>query len=290
MSAGRVVAGEALACGASLLFNASVALQALEARAEAPEHGLQPSLLGRLLARSRWVLAIALGALGWPMQAASLLLIPLAAAQPALAIGLVLLLVVGTRWLGEPVRRRDVLAVVAVVAGVAGTGAAAGEREGGHAHALALGLLLGVLTLASLAPYARRRREIAGRDVMVSAGLAYGVSGIALKLAMDRISDGNWVLALAWGLLVALGALVALLSQTTALQHRPAANVAGVVLGLEVAIPVLASPLLGHSWIESAATAAGMLVSLAVLLLGVVTLGLAPAVTAVLRRSESPGR
>ena len=56
--------GIAAAVVASLLYNASIALQALEARKEPQEHGLRPSLLGRLLRNRRWLGATALGLAG----------------------------------------------------------------------------------------------------------------------------------------------------------------------------------------------------------------------------------
>ena len=70
--------GIAAAVIASLLYNASIALQALEARQVPHEHGLRPSLLGRLLRNRRWLGATALGLLGWPFEIAALLLAPLA--------------------------------------------------------------------------------------------------------------------------------------------------------------------------------------------------------------------
>ncbi|HET7508851.1 MAG TPA: hypothetical protein VFJ65_01240, partial [Solirubrobacterales bacterium] len=87
--------GIASAVVASLLYNASIALQALEARGVPQEHGLRPSLLGRLLRNRRWLGATGLGLLGWPFEIAALLLAPLTLVQPCLASGLVLLL-----WLG----------------------------------------------------------------------------------------------------------------------------------------------------------------------------------------------
>jgi hypothetical protein len=57
--------GIAAAVGASCLYNASIAMQALEAREVPAEHALRPSLLGRLLRNRRWLLATGLGLLGW---------------------------------------------------------------------------------------------------------------------------------------------------------------------------------------------------------------------------------
>src|SRR3989442_9852670 len=112
--------GFACACIASILFDLGVALQALEARSVSHHHSLRPSLLGRLVARPRWVFATLLAGAGWPFHIAALLLAPLTVVQPALASGLLLLLVLGDRMLSERVGRLEVGAVPAIVVGVAG--------------------------------------------------------------------------------------------------------------------------------------------------------------------------
>src|SRR5665811_1327699 len=83
-----VALGIASAVGASLLYNTSIALQALEARQVSHDHSLRPSLLGRLARNRRWLGATALGLVGWPLEIAALLLAPLTVVQPCLASGL----------------------------------------------------------------------------------------------------------------------------------------------------------------------------------------------------------
>ena len=92
-----IVLGVVAACTASVMYNLGVALQALEARVMPAAQGLRPSLIGDLAHRPRWLAGTALGVVGWPLQAAALLLAPLTVVQPALAFGLVLLLVLGAR-------------------------------------------------------------------------------------------------------------------------------------------------------------------------------------------------
>src|ERR1700753_3211808 len=99
--------GIVAAIGASLLYNASIALQALEAREVPGEHSLRVSLIGRLVRNRRWLGATALGFLGWPLEIVALLLAPLTVVQPCLASGLVLLLFLGVTRLGETPRRRE---------------------------------------------------------------------------------------------------------------------------------------------------------------------------------------
>jgi len=58
--------GIAAAVGASVLYNTSIALQALEVRDVSHEHSLRPSLIGKLLRNRRWLGATALGLVGTP--------------------------------------------------------------------------------------------------------------------------------------------------------------------------------------------------------------------------------
>ncbi|MCW3004918.1 MAG: hypothetical protein JWQ20_4216, partial [Conexibacter sp.] len=107
MAQGHVLAGIAAAAVAATCFDGAVLLQAREARDVDAEHALRLSLLRRLMARPRWVLGTALAVCGWPLQLVALSLAPITVVQPTLALGLVVLLVGGSRVLGERVDARD---------------------------------------------------------------------------------------------------------------------------------------------------------------------------------------
>src|SRR5919204_3548687 len=115
--------GLLLALGASALFNVAVAVQALDARVLPQELSLRLELLRRLVRRRRWRIGMLLAILGWPLHAAALGLAPLTAVQPALAAGLLILLVVASRTLGERGGAREGVAVLLIVAGGGGGGA-----------------------------------------------------------------------------------------------------------------------------------------------------------------------
>src|SRR5918911_1534801 len=127
-----VVAGVALAALASVLFNLAIVIQAQEAREVHREPGVHLSLLPRLLRRRRWLLGSALGLAAFPLQTIALLWAPLTAVQPADAAGLLVLLLLGSRTLHEHVGRREVIAVVAIVAGIVILTIAAPKREVTH--------------------------------------------------------------------------------------------------------------------------------------------------------------
>src|SRR5919197_4675799 len=110
--------GLAAAIVASVLFNVGVALQALDAREAPKEEGLRLTLLARLFRRKRWVVGFALGALGFPFEVLAFADAPFVVGQPALAVGLLLLLVLGVRVLHERVGRPEVVGVLAMLGGI----------------------------------------------------------------------------------------------------------------------------------------------------------------------------
>src|SRR4051794_37267586 len=124
--------GIAAAAVAAACFDAGLALQALDARELPKEHGLRPRLLARLVRRKRWVAGTGLAFGGWPFHLLALGLAPLSLVQPTLALGLVLLLYLGHRVLGERVGRTEMLAVAGVGGAVAGLAWAAPPETRPH--------------------------------------------------------------------------------------------------------------------------------------------------------------
>jgi drug/metabolite transporter (DMT)-like permease len=261
--------GIVAAVGASVLYNTSIALQALEARRVPRDHSLRLSLLGRLLRNRRWLGATALGLLGWPLEIAALLLAPLTVVQPCVAAGLILLLWLGATRLGEQPGWREGVAVAAIVAGVAGVGWAAPERSTDHAGTAAIALALALVAIPVLLPYALRRRpDGIGLLIVVGAGCGYAWTAIASKLLTDELAAGALLLALAWLATAAASEGLALLEEMSALQRRRATHVAPVMFAVQVAVPVLLAPLIfGESWHDTplggVALAAFMVVALA---------------------------
>ena len=287
-----VALGAGAACAASSFYNVGVALQAIEARVAPAHRGLRPSLVVGLARRPRWLAGTALGVLGWPLQAAALLHAPLTVVQPGLAFGLILLLVLGARALRERVSTRDVAAVLAIIAGV-GALAAVAPAESSH-HAGGWTLVAGLAALGALAaiPYARRdRRAVGGVAAALSAGAAFAWSGVSTKLVADAVNGHHWLPAIAWTIATGLASGLALLSEMSALQRRRATQVAPLVFVVQVALPVLAAPLLaGESWAHAPLGPAGILAGLVVVLGGAVVLSSAPAVRSLVDESSSADR
>ena len=219
---GVLALGIAAAVGASLLYNTSIALQALEAREVPGEHALRPSLLGRLVRNRRWLGATALGLLGWPLEIAALLLAPLTVVQPCLVSGLILLLWLGATKLGEAPGPREVVAVAAIVAGVAGVAWAAPERTTDHAGTGGDPARPGAWSRSrSRCPTCCGGGGAAiGFLAVLSAGCGYAWTAIASKLLTDELAAGALLVAAAWLATAIASEGLALLSEMSALQRR----------------------------------------------------------------------
>jgi hypothetical protein len=276
--------GIAAAVGASLLYNTSIALQALEARQVPGEHSLKPSLIGRLVRNRRWLGATALGLLGWPLEIAALLLAPLTVVQPCLVSGLILLLWLGATKLGEAPGRREGLAVAAIIAGVAGVAWAAPERTTDHADTASIVLALGLVAVPIALPYLLRGRGVAiGFLAVLSAGCGYAWTAIASKLLTDELAAGALLVAAAWLATAVASEGLALLSEMSALQKRPATHVAPVMFAVQVLVPVLLAPLIfGESWSTTPLDGIVLLLFMAVAVSGTVLLAGSRAVGAVI--------
>lgn len=283
-----IALGIVAAVGASLLYNTSIALQALEAREVPGEHSLRLSLLGRLVRNRRWLGATALGLAGWPLEIAALLLAPLTVVQPCVASGLILLLWLGATRLGEQPGRREAVAVAAIVAGVAGIGLTAPERSTDHAGAAAIATALVVVAIPVLLPFALRRRGGgAGFAMVLGAGCGYAWTAIASKLLTDELAVGAIAVAVAWLATAGASEGLALLNEMSALQRRAATHVAPVMFAVQVIVPVLLAPLIfGEAWGATPLGGALLVAFIALTIAGATLLAGSKAVGAVLESAR----
>ena len=283
-----VALGIVAAIAASALYNASIAFQALEARKVPGEHSLRPSLIGRLVRNKRWLGATALGLAGWPLEIVALLLAPLTVVQPCLASGLILLLWLGAKKLGEGPGQREWTAVAAIVVGVAGVAWAAPDRTTDHAGTGAIALALGLVAVPIAAPYALRgRAAVLGWLPVLSAGFGYAWTAIASKLLTDELAAGALLVAVAWLATAAASEGFALLSEMSALQRRPATHVAPVMFAVQVLVPVLLAPLIfGESWSSTPLGGVALVGFMAIAVSGTILLAGSRAVGAVIETAR----
>jgi drug/metabolite transporter (DMT)-like permease len=268
VSAGALLGGIALAAAAAACFDGAVALQAVEARA-VRERAVGVGLLRALLRRRRWLAATALAFAGWPLQVAALALAPLTVVQPALALGLVVLLALGTRLLHEPVRPRDLAAVVVMMIGLALLAYYAPPAHHVHAGAATLAVVLGALGLIALAPWVARA-SLPGSVLVVAAGCAYAASGFTTALLADGLEAGALAAVLGWALASAVAAGAGQVDEMAALQRVGAARVAAGAFAIQTVVPVIGAPALASEhWQHPVPIIAGLaLVTGAALVLG----------------------
>ena len=193
-------AGLLAALSAGVLFNVGSALQALDAREAPADEGLRLKLLARLARRRRWIAGLLLGGLGFVLQVLAFAGAPFVVVQPALAAGLVVLVAIGWRVLGERVTRGELAGVATIGVGIAllGWGAPAhNEALRSGASAIAIMAVLGLLAVA---PFALRGGRLdSAMLVIVASALGFGATNIATKLLSDDVAASHWILAAAWG-------------------------------------------------------------------------------------------
>jgi hypothetical protein len=245
---GELALGFVLALAAACCYETGYALQAVEARRAPAERALRPSLVAYLVRRPVWVGATALSLVGWPLQIAALTEAPLTLVQPTLALGLLLLLVLGVRILGEHVGTREIVAVTMIIASVGVFAWAAPRDTGDVERGPGLVVALSILIAVALLPYAialMRERRYPMLLLVASAGAADGLAAFVAKIVAQDASAGELLAVVLWAALVAAVVIVGLISESTALQSFAATRVAPTVLVMQIVIPVVLAPLVG---------------------------------------------
>ena len=108
---------------------------------------------------------------------------------------------------------------------------------------------------------------------MVSAGCGYAWTAIASKLLTDELAAGALLVAVAWLATAVASEGLALLSEMSALQQRPATHVAPVMFAVQVLVPVILAPLIfGESWSTTPLDGGALVAFMAVALAGTVLL------------------
>lgn len=258
----QVLAGMAAAAGAAVCFDGAVILQAQEARRVEPEHSLRLSLLARLARRPRWVAGTVLAVAGWPLQLLAYALAPVTVVQPCLALGLVLLLLVGGRTLREPIGPPQWAAAGAVVAGVVALGLSGVGHTERLPGAIAIAIAVAALAIVATAPFALGRHRLAAWPLIAAAGSAFALTALASKMLTVELAHSRPLAALGWAVLVGAAAAAGFLVDMTAMQRFEATRVAPATFVLEAALPVALAPLLfDEHW--SALVAVGLALVLA---------------------------
>jgi len=280
--------GLAAAVVASVLFNVGVALQALDAR-EAPKHeGMHLSLLARLVRRRRWLLGFALGGLGFPLEVLAFADAPFEVVQPALAAGLVLLLVLGARMLGERVGSFELVGVIAIIGGMALVAWGAPNHSEAHRSAIVVTAVVGTLAVLTFVPFALRGGRFDGAAVAIlGSAIGFAAGNIATKLMSDDFNGDHIQSAIIWIVIAAGTGIAAILSEMTALQRAKATTVVPVSFAVQTFLPIILEPLfLRERWATADYYGIPLVLGMVLLFIGMLTVSRTRAVTQLVAAGE----
>ncbi len=273
-----------LACGliASVLFNVGIALQALEARTTPAEEGLHASLLMRLLRRPRWLAGLLLGGLGVVFEAIAFANAPFVVIEPLLASGLLVLLVIGIREMGEKPGPGTLLGVLAIIAGTVLIAWGAPEHSEQHRGPVTVVVVMAALVAVSLVPFVLRGSRF---DTAMGANLGsacgFGATNIATKLMADNLGAPHYPRVVAWAAVAAFAGIAATISGMTALQRRPATTVVPISTAVQTFLPIGLEPLfLTENWREAELDGLVLVAGLVVMAIGTVLVARVRAVSA----------
>ena len=269
---------------ASLLFNVGVVLQAVDARVAPRSLELRVALLGRLFVRPVWVTGLAIGLLGAIPQAFAYAHAPFVVVQPMLALGLLVVLLLGARILHEPVGGRELAGVLAIIAGVALVAWGAPAHTEQHRGAVDVVAVFSALSIVGLAPFALRGTRLdTGGLVILATGFAFAATNVGTKLLGDNFDLGHYPNAVVWGLAALAMGVVATIVNMTAFQRRAATTVVPVSTAVQTFLPVVLEPLfLREHWASAAYDGAPLAVGLLLALAGIVLLTSSKAVSELL--------
>ena len=257
---------------ASVFFNVGIALQGIEARTAPRRLGLSLSLLTRLLRRPRWVAGWALGTLGIGPQVLALAEAPFVVVQPALAVGLLILLVLGARTFHERVGILEVLGVLAIIGGVALVATGAPSHTETHRGVAAVVGVVGALSACSLVPFATRGTRLdTGILANVASGCGFATSNIATKLMSDDVGRGHYLPSALWAAVLLITGVAATVTGMTAFQRLRATTVVPVNTAVQTFLPIVLEPLfLRERWASAEFGGAPIAVGVVAALLGAI--------------------
>jgi drug/metabolite transporter (DMT)-like permease len=270
MLAAGLIAGIA----ASVLFNVGIALQAIEARRAPREEGLRASLIWGLLHRPRWVTGLVVEWVGVPLEILAFAWAPFVVVQPLLACGLLVLLGIAGRLLGERPTPDALAGVALIIVGIALIAWGAPGEQDTHRGAVAVIAVVGGLVLASLVPFALRGRRLdTALTAVLGSACGFAATNVAMKLMADDFGNDHFLQAGSWLAVAAVAGFAATVTGMTALQRAPATTVIPISTAVQTFLPVALEPLfLAESFREASLEGVPLLVGIVVMLAGIVVL------------------
>jgi drug/metabolite transporter (DMT)-like permease len=278
-----LAAGLAAGVVSSVLFNLGIALQAIEARRAPRAESLRASLIWDLLHRRLWVTGLGIEWLGVPLEILAFAWAPFVVVQPLLACGLLVLLAVAHRLLGEIPNRAAMVGVGLIIAGIALIAwGAPGQQDTHRGPGAVIGVVAG-LVLVSFIPFALRgRRSDTAMTAVLGSACGFAATNVAMKLMADNIGHGYWSRASGWLVIAAIAGFGATVTGMTALQRARATTVIPISTAVQTFLPVALEPLfLRESFRSADLDGLPLLLGLVVMLAGIVVLARTPQVSAI---------
>ena len=272
-----------LALVAALMFALGTVVQQRAAMEVSDEDAMSAGILIRLAQRPIWLAGIAADALGFVAQAAALGLGRVIVVQPLLATAVVFALPIGAKLSGQQIVRRDVVAALAVTAGLGAflvISDPSGGRDDGPIRTWILvggGLcvIAGILAVAGSRAHARVKAALFG----TSAGLLFGLSAVLTKAVVDSLDEGVVALLTDWHVyaLIAVGFASMTLSQISLQTGALAPAIATAMIFDPVASVVLGLTLLDEQIHDTPLGVTGSVLALCVTFGGLIALSSRPA-------------
>jgi len=232
------------ALGAALLYGAGTVLQAIGLRRAADSDA--GSRWTRLWAARLYVVGLALDGAGFLASIVALRGLPLFVVESVIASSVAVTAVLAVLFLGVHLTRREVVALVAVAAGLVLLAASGGEGPGaslqGWTAFLLAGLVAPVLALGALA--SRLRPSLGSPLLAVTAGLGFAGLGVAARVL--TVPHDLWRLVLdpvSWAL--ASYAAIGLVTFGLALQRGAVTTATAITFAVETLVPAT----IGLAWL-----------------------------------------
>ncbi|MBV9424994.1 MAG: hypothetical protein JOZ98_18940 [Solirubrobacterales bacterium] len=262
--------GVLLGVAAAIAFESSFLLLTAQVRRASPAVRPDASFLVRLARRPWWLAAMALNGVAFLLEVAALHRVSLVVVQPLLAVGLLGMVVASRSVLGEKVGPRQVLAALMIAIGAAVV--VIGAPTGTTRLTADVWTVLAVVVLASVLALPQFSDRGPWFLVVAASG-----GDTLVALATNTVAT-NWPqrlgIALAALVAVTVCGLMAVASESAALQRLPASRVGPIVSGAQTVLPTILAVLLADQrW--SSATAGGGLLAAGVFLVaaGAICLG-----------------
>jgi len=227
--------GIALAIAAALLSNLASLFKHRGCHRAAPVSLRAPLRSARGLARSPWFAAgWGLAAVAWIVHVAALSMAPISIVQAVLAGGAVTLAVMAQRIFGDPVERRQWLALLLGGAGLALLVLTVPHFKGSDSSftvGAMLGFEGGLALIASGLALGHRSERLAGHHRVLLAAIAgtlFAIAGVAIK-GLTGIGDISVAVLAPWVLVTILAGIGAQYATAAALQRGGAIEMIGLI-------------------------------------------------------------